>query len=251
MVQQIGAVFFASSHQMPMVGSLQTASGTFVRAKIYRLLRTPFTDCVFTESTLNCYGTKRRMLSKRIQPNRSSTCIYWMHSYESRRDLILWMLVRNTLISSRLVLTSLAVSIQRKVLLPFQLPSGGIIPAGNLIAVPQQAVLMNENFYPTPDHFDPYRYSPNKNRKEYQGFTTRFTDVSLAYPFWGSPRKPCPGRWYVADTLKLALIHLINNYEFKLEKEDAPCSFFWTTAIVPRRDTMILMKPRTKSPLKV
>lgn len=55
-----------------------------------------------------------------------------------------------------------------------------------------------------------------------------------------------PGRWYVSDALKLALIHLMNEYDFKLEKEEAPRSFIWTTAILPRPSTMILMKARTK-----
>jgi hypothetical protein len=53
-----------------------------------------------------------------------------------------------------------------------------------------------------------------------------------------------PGRWYVSDTLMQALIYLIAEYDFKLADKAAPQSFLWTTAMVPRLSTMILMKKR-------
>lgn len=135
-------------------------------------------------------------------------------------------------------------SIQRKVLSPFTLPSGGHILAGNLVAIPQQAVLQNPEYFPNPSHFDTYRYFPNQTRKRHQDVTTRYTDVSHSYPYWGSPRKPCPGRWYVSEMLKLALVHLITKYNFKLE-DSRPRSFNWTTAIVPRMRTQILLRKKS------
>jgi cytochrome P450 len=64
---------------------------------------------------------------------------------------------------SRTADSNLVVSFQRKVLQPFALPDGSMIPAGNLIAVPQQAVLMDSAIYPAAEHFDPYRHFPEQN----------------------------------------------------------------------------------------
>jgi cytochrome P450 len=86
--------------------------------------------------------------------------------------------------------SKLVVSFQRKVLQLFELPDGGMIPAGNLIAVPQQAILMDSAIYPAAEHFDPYRHFPEQNHRQGEAVTTRFTDVSITYPYWGSPRKP-------------------------------------------------------------
>lgn len=84
-----------------------------------------------------------------------------------------------------------SVSIQRKVLEPFDLPSGAHIPVGNLIAVPQNAILRNGDIYPNPEHFDPFRYFPNEEQRQLRkDFRTKYTDVSVEFPYWGSTKKP-------------------------------------------------------------
>ncbi len=42
----------------------------------------------------------------------------------------------------------------------------------------------------------------------------------------------------------MTLVHLLENYDFKLADRRAPRSFFWTTAIVPRTSTALLIRPR-------
>ena len=81
------------------------------------------------------------------------------------------------------------VSLQRKVMKSFKLPCGAFVPAGNLIAVPQQAILMDGDIYLNPDQFDPYRYLPYGNRLKCEDLTIKYTDVSIEYPYWGSPKK--------------------------------------------------------------
>lgn len=81
-------------------------------------------------------------------------------------------------------------------MIPFKLSSGIYIPAGNLIAVPQQAILRNRDAYPNPEHFDPMRFLTKSDRQRSEGATTKFTDVDYAYPYWGSPKKA----WFVTHT---------------------------------------------------
>ena len=78
------------------------------------------------------------------------------------------------------------VSVQRKVVLPFKLPSGAHIPTGNLIAVPQHAMMRNDEIYTHASDFNPFRFlpSPENSRR------SQYTDVNSAYPYWGSPKKP-------------------------------------------------------------
>jgi hypothetical protein len=53
-----------------------------------------------------------------------------------------------------------------------------------------------------------------------------------------------PARWYVSQSLKMILVHLLENYDFKLADPRAPRTFFWTTAVVPRASTALLIRPR-------
>ncbi|KAF2188051.1 cytochrome P450 [Zopfia rhizophila CBS 207.26] len=131
-----------------------------------------------------------------------------------------------------------ALTVQRKVMKPFKLPSGAYIPAGNLVAVPMQALARNKDIYPDPDRFDGRRFFNANAKKGENGPVTKFTDVSYAYPYWGSPRKS----WL--QTIKQSLVHLLLNYDFKLEDEKAPRFYNWTTAIVPRFSTRLLLKKR-------
>ena len=59
---------------------------------------------------------------------------------------------------------------------------------------------------------------------------------------WG-PRNS-PGRWYVVKALKMILAHLLINYDFKLADSRSPRSFTWTTALVPRFGTKLLVRRR-------
>ena len=53
-----------------------------------------------------------------------------------------------------------------------------------------------------------------------------------------------PARWYVSFTLKMILAHLLLNYDIKLANEKASHIFTWTTAIVPRFSTRIMIRRR-------
>jgi hypothetical protein len=99
------------------------------------------------------------------------------------------------------------VSVQRKVLRPFDLPSGAHIPVGNLIAVPQHALLRNDEIYPDANHFNPFRFIHGPEGSISNTIRTRYTDVNDAYPYWGSPRKP----WQVL--INAYAIGFANNFQ--------------------------------------
>ncbi|KAH8586513.1 cytochrome P450 [Bisporella sp. PMI_857] len=141
-----------------------------------------------------------------------------------------------------------ALAVQRKVLKPTTLPSGAYIPPGNLIAVPQHAVYQDANRFSNPLHFNPRRF--RQQTQDDDKPVKKFTDVSYDYLHWGSPRRACPGRWYATHTLKQAVVHLVTEYDVKLQNEKADRSFFWTTAIVPRFSTRFMLKKRVQMSIK-
>lgn len=80
-----------------------------------------------------------------------------------------------------------ALSVQRKAVKPFTFSDGTRVPAGNLVAVPQEALMRDANNYVDAANFDVFRfYSP----RETEGAAHKYTDVNWKYPFWGSPNQP-------------------------------------------------------------
>ncbi|KAI1493662.1 cytochrome P450 [Biscogniauxia mediterranea] len=207
LVQQMVALQFASAHQLPMA-----------LAWAITML------CTHTEYV--------ELLREEIQAAEQHA-----ESYHTKDLRLLDSFLRE---SSRLnPLDSL--SIQRKALKSFTFLNGSHVPEGNLVAVPQQAIMCDPKNYDDADTFDPLRfYAPQESNAP----TTRYTDVNWKYPFWGSPAHPCPGRWYAADLMKHVVVHLLKNYDFELVKPKAPKALEWTTAIAPSFTTRIKLRVR-------
>ncbi|KAG4025961.1 hypothetical protein MFRU_047g00250 [Monilinia fructicola] len=139
-----------------------------------------------------------------------------------------------------------ALSIQRKVMRPFTFTSGQTIPAGNIIAVPQDALMKSPKYYNDPEIFDGFRFvlPEDRGREEPR---MKYTDVSSGFPFWGASKKACPGRWYVSASLKQILAHLLTNYEFKLAGDNKKLTMGYTTMVIPRHGTRVLLRKLQKS----
>ncbi|KAJ5636491.1 cytochrome P450 [Penicillium longicatenatum] len=137
-----------------------------------------------------------------------------------------------------------ALTIQRMALSSYTFAGGTHVPAGNLVAVPQVAVMQDSNHYYSPEEFNPYRFvDVDETDGSVRGFS-KHTDVRWDYPYWGSMKRPCPGRWYASRTIKQILAHLVMEYELELVDEKSPRSFVWTTAVVPRSGVMLRIKKR-------
>ncbi|KAI1807094.1 cytochrome P450 [Daldinia bambusicola] len=139
-----------------------------------------------------------------------------------------------------------SLSVQRKAVKPFKLSDGTTIPAGNLVAVPQHAVMRDPEYYPNPEQFNPRRFYLEEDLTS-DNAVQRFTDVNIQYPFWGAPTKSCPGRWYASDVLKLILVHLLKNYDFELVGPANTKPLKITTALAPRFNVQVKLKARKET----
>lgn len=82
------------------------------------------------------------------------------------------------------------VSVQRKVLKDFKFSDGSVVPAGNVICVPQQAVMRDPELYYRPNEFLPNRFVKEYGDGQDDGAIQKFTDLKPHFYLWGATAKP-------------------------------------------------------------
>ncbi|CAH0024651.1 unnamed protein product [Clonostachys rhizophaga] len=78
-------------------------------------------------------------------------------------------------------------TIQRKALRPFTFSDGTSIQPGTNVAIPQQAIMRDPEFYSDPDTFDPFRFKPHAPEDQAR---IKWTDINERYTYWGSTARP-------------------------------------------------------------
>ncbi|MCJ1362557.1 hypothetical protein MMC16_001661 [Acarospora aff. strigata] len=127
---------------------------------------------------------------------------------------------------------------------PFTFSDGSYVPAGNVVCVPQQALMRDARYYRDPAEFDGFRFVVQEDGKLKSA--PKLTDMIPSFPFWGASKKACPGRFYVSGALRQILAHFLTAYDFRLADADAPRTFVWTTAVVPRYSVALLLRERIR-----
>ena len=82
------------------------------------------------------------------------------------------------------------VSVQQMVLKDFKFSDGSYVPAGNVICVPQQAVMRDPKYYDRPDEFLLYRFVKYQNNGHDDGAIQKFTELKSHFYLWGTTAKP-------------------------------------------------------------
>lgn len=113
-------------------------------------------------------------------------------------------------------------SFQRKVLQPFTLSTGQVIPAGVIIEVPAGVVNADPEVFPNPAEFDPLRfYKLRQQAKEAGsaegGASNQFVSVSQKGLTFGYGRHACPGRFFAANEIKMIVANTILRYDVGLD----------------------------------
>ncbi|KIL64963.1 hypothetical protein M378DRAFT_162532 [Amanita muscaria Koide BX008] len=107
------------------------------------------------------------------------------------------------------------VTMWRKALKDFTLSDGTTIPAGSRVTVPYNPVHTDANYYSDPNVFDGFRF---ERLREQDGENTKhqLTSIGVDYVLFGNGRHACPGRFFVANELKVMLAHVVMNYDVKM-----------------------------------
>ncbi|KAJ5155044.1 uncharacterized protein N7500_010483 [Penicillium coprophilum] len=97
-----------------------------------------------------------------------------------------------------------------------KLPNGTEIPTGTPVMVTND-VAGDASIYPDPDVFDGYRYL--RMREGADKARAPFTTTGQNHLGFGYGKYACPGRFFAATEIKIALCHMLLKYEWRLVKD--------------------------------
>lgn len=118
---------------------------------------------------------------------------------------------------------------------------------------------MDPEIYPDPEKFDGLRFYNTKKALENEqngtknnvGAIGRLTFASSNHESmaFGYGRHACPGRWFASNEIKMIMIHLLENYDFRLPDgksglENRPASVGVETQFLPNHEAVVEMRAR-------
>lgn len=98
------------------------------------------------------------------------------------------------------------------------LPDGTIIRKGTHIAVDSRE-MWSADVFDNPEEYDAWRFV--KRRQEGVP-ASQFVQSSREHNSFGIGKHQCPGRFFASNELKLCLVHILLQYDIRVEKEYSP-----------------------------
>ena len=95
------------------------------------------------------------------------------------------------------------------------LSDGTLIPKGTYIAMVDDHSLDPNSSYTNGDKYDGYRFIKMRDVPE-RAHQTQLVSVTSDHTGFGFGNHACPGRFFAATELKIALCHLLLKYDLKL-----------------------------------
>ncbi|OJD34129.1 ent-kaurene oxidase [Diplodia corticola] len=105
---------------------------------------------------------------------------------------------------------------QRKVLKPFALSTGPVIPAHTVIEVPSMAVSLDPARFPDPTRFDPLRFHRLRTAPAADPSKHQFATVAEDSTNFGWGRHACPGRFFAANEIKMVVAAVVRGWDVKM-----------------------------------
>ena len=99
------------------------------------------------------------------------------------------------------------------------LSDGTVLPRGSRVSVASS--YLDPAVYPDPGQFDAARFL-RKRAEPGQEHGWQFVTTTPAYLFIGHGQHACPGRFFAAHELKIAMAHLLLKYDWRLPDGYAP-----------------------------
>jgi cytochrome P450 len=96
-----------------------------------------------------------------------------------------------------------------------ELPGGFTIPKGTSVIVSSHARL-DPNVYPEPNRFDGYRFLHLRQKSPEQERYCQLVSSAKDHMGFGFGKHTCPGRFFAAAEVKIALCHILLKYDIML-----------------------------------
>lgn len=123
----------------------------------------------------------------------------------------------------------------------FKLSNGLVIRKGDKIFV-DHTNMWNEKFYENANTFDPYRFV--RWREEGNENIAHLVSTSEKHLGFGHGEHACPGRFFAANELKIALCHIVLKYEWKLPEGHDPKEIVFGSALASNPGMKFLIRRR-------
>ncbi|KIJ50513.1 hypothetical protein M422DRAFT_27187 [Sphaerobolus stellatus SS14] len=119
-----------------------------------------------------------------------------------------------------------SISIVRKALKEYTFSDGTLVPKGAMLFAASFPRHHDDEVYANADTFQPFRFSELRE-KDGLNSTNQFVNTNLDYLAFGHGSHACPGRFFVANEMKIMMAQLLLNYDIKLEKQGVPPRPLW------------------------
>lgn len=117
---------------------------------------------------------------------------------------------------------------------PFKLSSGFTIPAHTTIGIPTHAITMDESLYPSPEVFDPFRFSKLREEQPEMDGRAQYVSSNPESLSFGYGRHACPGRHFAAQEIKAIMAYLLQNFDMRFSSDQSrPGSLRVETQFLP------------------
>ncbi|OGM45786.1 hypothetical protein ABOM_005478 [Aspergillus bombycis] len=138
-------------------------------------------------------------------------------------------------------------SMHRVILQQSQLSDGTVLPKGAHISMAVNAIQNDPDVTPAPEVFDGFRYYKLRQR-EGEAHLHQFSTTQDRILNFGHGPNSCPGRFFASLEIKVILVRLLMDYEFKFKQgSERPENLRAHEFIFPNPDAEILMRRRPAS----
>lgn len=118
-----------------------------------------------------------------------------------------------------------------------KLADGTTIPRNTLLYVSSER-MWDETIYPDPGKSDPYRFFRLRNTPGHEASAQLITPTPEHLGF-GLGKHACPGRFFAANEMKVALCHILLKYDIKMANG-------WENPPPLSREVVLLADPRAE-----
>lgn len=149
-------------------------------------------------------------------------------------------------------LTVIKATFQRRVVQSVTLPDGNALAPGTLVLAAADAVASDPAYYPDPDKFDGLRFynlrsSVGESTKNATHVQSQFVATSKTQLQFGFGRHACPGRWFASHVIKLVVVAMLLEYDFRFKAgEVRPKTFLFQTTNMPHPQNRIMVRKKVE-----
>lgn len=138
-------------------------------------------------------------------------------------------------------------SMHRVMLQSHRLADGTILPQNTHVSVPVNAIQNDPEVTPEPDVFDGDRHFKLRQRED-EGHLHQFSTTTESILNFGHGTYSCPGRFFASLEIKVILVKLIMDFDFKFpEGKSRPRNLVAHEFIFPNPEGELLIRARKES----